>query len=178
MDAEAGYTCDGEDQPYSGHAYCDDGWFVSESRDGLQDICDRVSAFCAIFKVKINADKSHYVVARGAERSRTVCDNWRGPGQTPGLIVLWDHTASGGAGAWKPVSETRPDVAIRYLGVMIAGDGSAKAQVAKVVSVVGALIERVRTTKCSAALANYLFRACMCGRGPQLLPAVHTIGAG
>ena len=44
------------------------------------------------------------------------------------------------------MSATRPDVAIRYLGVMISGDGSAKTQVAKVVSIVAALIERVRTT--------------------------------
>ena len=64
---------------------------------------------------------------------------------------------------WKTVMETRPDVAIRYLGVMVAGNGSAKAQVAKVVSTVNALIERIRTTRCSAALANYLFRACVGG---------------
>ena len=49
-----GYCLRGE-EAYVGQAFCDDGMFCAQTNEDLRTICNIVSAFCDIFKVKINA---------------------------------------------------------------------------------------------------------------------------
>ena len=101
--------------------------FIAETNAELQVLCDKVSAFCELYQVKINAGKSYYTVDRGARRNKQTREVWR-----PGQIRLWDHMANGGVGAWQTVIETWPSEAIRYLGVMVAAGGSSEVQTEKV----------------------------------------------
>ena len=82
----------GPETRYAGQAFCDDGMFVAENNAELRVLCDKVSAFCELYQVKINAGKSYYTVDRGAQRNKQARKDWR-----PGRIRLWDHTAEGGA---------------------------------------------------------------------------------
>ena len=141
----------GPETEYAGQAFCDDGLFVAENNAELQVLCDKVSAFCELYQVKINAGKSYYTVDRGVQRNRQARENWR-----PGQIRLWDHTAEEGAGAWQTVIETRPNEAIRYLGVMVAADGSSEVQTEKVDREVHKRLEQIRLSRCPPGMANYM----------------------
>ena len=57
-----------EAQAYAGQAFCDDGLFLAENKHELQVLCDKVSAFCELYQVKVNAGKSYYTVDRGSRR--------------------------------------------------------------------------------------------------------------
>ena len=78
-----------------------------------------MSAFCEIFKVKINAGKSYYT-----------CNRPLAIGQQE--LKLWDHTTNGGEGQWEMAKYVNHGTAIRYLGVMAAADGNVKEQTAKI----------------------------------------------
>ena len=143
---------------YAGQAFCDDGMFIAENNAELQILCDKVSAFCELYQVKINAGKSYYTVDRGVERNKRTREAWR-----PGQIRLWDHTANEGAGAWQTVIETRPNEAIRYLGVMVAADGSSEAQTEKVNREVHKRLEQIRQSRCPPGMANYMVTAVVGG---------------
>ena len=65
MKPELGYGYEGGEDKYAGHAFCDDGLFAAESTENLQQVGNIVSAFCELFKVKINANKSYYTISRG-----------------------------------------------------------------------------------------------------------------
>ena len=64
MNKEWGYTYSSGEK-YSGQAFCDDGLFMADSNANLQKISEVVSAFCEFYKVKINAEKSYYMISRG-----------------------------------------------------------------------------------------------------------------
>jgi hypothetical protein len=113
MEENIGYRVE-EDKHYIGQAFCDDGLFITENKKSLQKVSSLVSAFCEIYKVKINATKSYYTVDRGKSNNAQVVKNWR-----PGYIELWDHTANEGKGQWQIVKECKPNVPIRYLGVLV-----------------------------------------------------------
>ena len=68
--------------------------FIAETNAELQVLCDKVSAFCELYQVKISAGKSYYTVDRGVRRNKQTREVWR-----PGQIRLWDHMANGGVGA-------------------------------------------------------------------------------
>ena len=143
---------------YAGQAFCDDGMFIAETNAELQILGDKVSAFCELYQVKINAGKSYYTVDRGVQRNKQVNVDWR-----PGQIRLWDHTANGGSGEWQTVIEIRPNEAIRYLGVMVAADGSSDAQTEKVNREVHKRLEQIRHSRCPPGMANYMVNAVVGG---------------
>ena len=152
----------GEDETYLGQAFCDDGMFCAESNSELRTMCEVVSAFCDMFKVKINAGKSYYMVSRGEDENRKRTKAKRVEGQEQGTIRLWDYTA-GIDGKWEQVWEIPADTEIRYLGVMVAADGTTRAQTQKVDRAVRRVIESVRTSRCSGSMANYIITACVGG---------------
>lgn len=135
---------------YAGQAFCDDGLFVAENNRDLQVLCDKVSAFCELYQVKINSGKSYYAVDRGKQGNKAAMMHW-----VPGNVRLWDHTAAGGGGEWQTVTESKPNEAIRYLGVLVAADGSAGTQTEKVDREVHKRLEQIRLSLCPAGMANY-----------------------
>ena len=178
-DESLGYQAEGVERKYAGQAYCDDGLFFAESLPELQKTCDIVSAFCEIYKVKINAGKSYYTVSRGEHRDKEMVAKWDElPRQK---VMLWDHTANRNEGQWQDVQETNPGVAIRYLGVMITGNGDSTEQTSKVVKKVSGLLAYIEKSKCSAQLANYLLAACVGGTlnyyGPFTRHSHRTMGS-
>ena len=85
-----------ENTKYAGHAFCDDGWFIAETQTELEGMCQKISAFCELFKVKLNASKSYCAADRGDKPNKSVWKGWR-----PGQVWLRDHTARGGEGQWE-----------------------------------------------------------------------------
>jgi hypothetical protein len=124
---------------------------MAENNVELQVLCDKVSAFCELYQVKINAGKSYYAVDRGDQGNKWARKQWR-----PGQVRLWDHTAAEGVGAWQAVVETKPNEAIRYLGIMVAVDGSSTVQTEKVDREVHKRLEQIRLSRCPAGMANYM----------------------
>ena len=124
-----------------------------------------MSAFCELFKVKINAGKSYYLVSRGKVKNKEREKEWEDIEKAGGQqeLRLWDHTQNKGEGAWETVKETRTSTAVRYLGVMIAADRDTHEQTVKVDKMVRKVVERVRQSKCSGGIANYVIRACVGG---------------
>ena len=155
----------GVDESYIGHAFCDDGWFVSESNEGLKEIAEIVSAFCEIFKVKSNANKSYYAISRGkVENGKLTDQSAQDKGTRPQeSIYLWDHIGHGKQGKWEKVEEVDPDFIIRYLGVMIAANMNSTEQTLKVDKLIRGVIEKLRINKCSGSIAIYIVRACIGG---------------
>ena len=136
---------------YSGQAFCDDGWFIEESKESLQVICELISAFMELYKVKINANKSYYMVTgKNTENG-------------PGFLQLWDHTANEMKGEWKEVREAEPTTPVRYLGIMISADMDGSTQTKKVIALVNKHLTRIEAAKCSMDLANYLLKAVIGG---------------
>ena len=66
-------------------------------------------------------------------------------------------------GAWQTVIETRPNEAVRYLGVMVAADGSSEAQTEKVDREVHKRLEQIRHSRCPPGMANYMVTAVVGG---------------
>jgi len=137
-------------QKYTGHVFCDDGWFAADTKEDLQEIAEIVSAFCEIFKVKINAGKSYYT-----------CNRPVGEGQRE--LRLWDHTAAGGEGQWEQAKYVTHNTAVRYLGVMVAADGNAVEQTRKVQREIDRVLDKIEQGHCSMEIANYLLQACVGG---------------
>ena len=141
----------GLEAQYAGQAFCDDGLFMAENNAELQVLCDKVSAFCELYQVKINAGKSYYTVDRGVQGNKWARKQWR-----PGQVRLWDDTAAEGGGAWQTVVETKPNEAIQYLGIMVAVDGSSTVQTEKVDRKVHKRLEQIRISRCPAGMADYM----------------------
>ena len=117
-----------------------------------------MSAFCELYKVKINATKSYYAVDRGDIRN----EKWEEIIEK-GSITLWDHTANGGVGQWQTVKEVHPKTPIRYLGVMISTNGDASVQANKVDREVMKRLDKIKLSFCPAEMTNYMIKAVVGG---------------
>lgn len=78
-------------------------------------------------------------------------------------LRLWDHTANEGEGQWERAKYVNHGTAIRYLGVMVAADGNAKEQTAKIQREVDKVLRKIEQGHCSMETANCLLQACVGG---------------
>ena len=147
-----GYSVEleGGTQKYTGNAFCDDGWFAADTKEDLQEIAEILSAFCEIFKVKINAGRSYYT------RNRPVEEGQR-------ELRLWDHTVAGGEGQWEQAKSVAHGTAVWYLGVIVAADGNAAEQTLTVHREIDKELDKIDQEHCSMEIASYLLQACVGG---------------
>ena len=144
-----GYSVEleGGTQKYTGHVFCDDGWFAADTKEDLQEIAEIVSAFCEIFKVKINAGISYYTCNRPVEERQRE-------------LRLRGHIAAGGEGQWE---QAKYATHAWHSGSVPWGNGGGRWQCGgantELHRDIDTVPDKIDQGHCSMEIANYLLQA-------------------